>query len=169
MRMTRIKGLRQDSPIDGGNSKIVSCVGEKSIEGARRFRCFDPFTWKLKIRCEKNSFSLFVFSRSSFVWSKGSRGFYGFVRLRELQSAESNKSVSVFLCFRVQIDQDHLASKDQENSLVWIRSHENSWSAEIKIVFSSSNWPRSLWASKSSRIETCCRFAYLWGICPVLR
>ena len=41
--MTRIKGLRQDSPIDGSNSKIVSGVGEKSIEGARRLRCLDPF------------------------------------------------------------------------------------------------------------------------------
>ena len=43
MRMTRVKGLRQDSPIDGSNSKIVSGVGEKSIEGARRFRRLDLF------------------------------------------------------------------------------------------------------------------------------
>ena len=28
-------GLRQGSPIDRCNSEIVSCVGEKSIEGAR--------------------------------------------------------------------------------------------------------------------------------------
>ena len=38
-----------DSPIDGSNSKVVSGVWEKAVEGARRFSCFDSLTGELQV------------------------------------------------------------------------------------------------------------------------
>ena len=50
--------LRQGSPINCSNSKIVSGVGEKSIDGARRLCCFNPLAWELQIRWEQDSLVL---------------------------------------------------------------------------------------------------------------
>ena len=40
----------QRSPVDGSDSEIVGCVGEETIESARRIVRIDPLTGELKIR-----------------------------------------------------------------------------------------------------------------------